>query len=308
MYLINYLKHIVRSNPYYQLYKSRKNWRNAQRSVRQYDDVTFLKNTYQRNFNKPLDLDNPVSFNEKLQWLKINYSNPLVEQLSDKYTFRDYVKQQGYGHLLNPILFSVTSAKDIKYSDLPDKFVLKASHGSGWNIICKDKRKFNLKVWRKVLDSWLKQNYYCYYRETNYKNLKPRIICEKYIETHTKEGLLDYKLYCIDGKFQFFQMIDNSNWDKRINLYDKDWNLLPVGYAFKQSDNVFKKPDDLEQMIKIAEDLSKSLPFVRVDLYNYNRQIIFGEFTFFPSAGLKLFSDDSFDIALGQSLKLPVKS
>ena len=172
----------VRRNPYIQLIISEKNWYFGKYFLKKYNDEEYIRLLYRKAFGKDLNLDDPQTFNEKLQWLKLNYRDPDMALCADKFEVRKYLTNKGFGDILNTLYAVYENADDIEFSKLPSQFVLKASHGSGWNIICKNKSDYSWKGWTKVMNSWLKQNLYVYGREWVYKDIKSRILCEKYLE------------------------------------------------------------------------------------------------------------------------------
>ena len=222
---------------------------------------------------------------------------------ADKYEVRQYLENKGYGYLLNDLISVYESEKDIDVSKLPEKFVLKGSHGSGWNLIVKDKNKIKWKPWKLVMKSWLKQNLYYYGREWVYKDMKPRIICEKYLEDKNGE-LLDYKIYCFNGKPKFIQVDVDRFTNHTANYYDCEWNTMPFQYGDENSNRVIERPENLDEMIIISKDLSREFPHVRVDLYEVNGKLYFGELTFFTASGACEFSPEKYDLIIGSWLEL----
>lgn len=297
---LNFLKRY----PYILLLISYKNWYFGRLLQWLYSDEEYIARLYKKAFKRDLNLIDPKTFNEKLQWLKLNYRDPAMAICADKYAVRGYLKNMGFGYLLNEVLAVYDNAEDIDFSKLPERFVLKASHGSGWNILCENKAEYSWSAWRKVMDSWLHQNLYVYGREWVYKEMKPRIICEKYLDVTVGE-LFDYKFFCLNGKVEFIQATDNDKKSARINLYDSGWNLMKEKYAYMGSPKNIPRPVKLEHMLEIAEKLSDPFPFARIDLYDVNGDIIFGEITFFPSSGFKGFDPEEFDFVLGRRLLLP---
>lgn len=301
---VKYRMRFIKKYAYIRLLISEKNRIMGEVSLKRYSDEEYVKKLFLRAFNKELDLINPKTFNEKLQWIKLNYKNPEMAICADKYEVREYLTERGYAYLLNDIFGVYETVDEIDLNQLPEKFVLKASHGSGWNIICEDKSSINWNAWIKVMSSWMKQNLYVYGREWVYKDIKPRIICEKYLDVKDGE-LFDYKFFCINGHVEFVQVTDNDEKSKRINLYDRQWSLMKEKYAFIGSPKIIPKPMRFDQMLEIAEALSKPFPFARIDLYDIDGEIVFGEITFFPSSGFKHFEPEGFDLELGNKLHLP---
>src|SRR5690606_14894915 len=253
---------------------------------------------------KNLDLNNPVTFNEKLQWLKVYWNDEILTRCADKYTVRDFVKSRGYGHFLNDLYAVYDNAKDISFEKLPNQFVLKATHGCGYNIICDDKTTLDEKQVKKVLRSWQKEKFGYFTAERHYWRAKPLIICEKYLEN--KEGNLnDYKFFCFNGVPRFIQ-VDFNRFNRHTrNIYDSDWNLIDLRLGYPNCDRTVSKPQNFEEMLKIASVLSKGFCHVRVDLYNINGKIIFGEMTFTHAAGYKKFEPEEYNELFGNLIKLP---
>lgn len=294
----------IKGNPYVQLLISERNWINGKRNLRKYDDEAYIKKLFKKAFGYSLDLKNPQTFNEKLQWLKLYYRNSLMAVCADKSEVRKYLTEIGYGSLLNEVYGIYEKFEDIDFDLLPNQFVLKVSHGSGWNIVCKNKSDILWKGWSNVVASWLKQNLYVYGREWVYKDMKPRILCEKFLEIEKGE-LFDYKFFCLNGRVEFIQVTDNDPKTSRINLYDVEWNLMKEKYAFVGSPKQIPRPSNLLKMIEIAKTLSNPFPFARIDLYDVNGNVVFGEITFFPSSGFKGFEPKEYDLVLGNKLIMP---
>lgn len=266
-------------------------------------DEEFVKKFYYNAFNKELNLENPKTFNEKLNWMKINYKNENATICADKYEVRKYLQDRGYGWLLNDLIGVYDKVEDIHIDKLPSKFVLKGTHGSGWNLIVKDKNKISWTPWKLVMKSWLKQNFYYYGREWVYKNMKPRIICEKYLEDNNGE-LLDYKIYCFNGQPKFIQVDVDRFKNHTANYYDTEWNTMPFQYDDENSGRIIDKPKNLNEMVEVSKNLSKEFPHVRVDFYEVNGKLYFGELTFFTSSATGRFQPEEYDEIIGSWLKL----
>lgn len=282
-------------------------WRfRAQRELKKYDDYDFICWMYKKHCGLDINLADPKRYTEKLQWLKLFYRNELMPIVSDKYEVREYLGNNGYGYLLNELISVYDNVDDFDVSELPNSFVLKASHGSGWNLIVKDKSKVNWFMWKKIMRSWLKQNLYWFGREWNYQSQKPRIVVEKYLEDDSGE-LRDYKIICINGKPDFMQ-IDQNRFSNHKRLYvDVEGNPLSFGDSQDNTDlGGFVFGDIHKEMIRLAGELCQPFPMVRVDFYECNGRIIFGELTFFGGSGFFKFNPDSMDEELGKKIKLPV--
>lgn len=271
-----------------------------------------LKIWYKRTTGENLDLENPKTFNEKIQWLKLYDSTPLKTRLADKYLVRDWVKEKiGEEHLI-PLLGVWDSFDEIDFDKLPDQFVLKANHGSGWNIIVTDKSKLDIDAAREKFNQWLQTNFaFKFGLELQYMNIQPKIIAEKYME-ELNSSLYDYKIHCFDGRPAFIQCIGDRNLAKHTgyqNNYDLKWTKLDWTFEdYPQFPYVVSKPKLLDGMVTCAEKLSEGLSYVRVDLYEVNGHIYFGEMTFTPASGAYryrgLWTKD-LNIHLGNLLQLP---
>lgn len=271
---------------------------------------TTLKILFRFKLGYSLKLNNPQTYNEKLQWIKLYDHNPLMPVCCDKYTVRGYIESKGYSHLLNDLLWSGFEPNDIPFESLPDKFVIKATHGSTFNIICLDKNKLNRQDVITKCNKWLKAKFLPCYGEWFYGIEKPRIIIEKYLEGDNGMPLFDYKIFCFNGKPQMVY-VDTWNEGKHtINAYDIDLNLfkgVELGYP---NDNIteVKKPERWNEMVKIATDISRDFLHVRVDLYYTHGKIVFGELTFTKSAGFGKIKPRSFDYKMGSWLVLPLEN
>lgn len=274
-----------------------------------FPDKIYLKLTYYSRIKRSLNFNNPISFNAKLQWLKIYDRNSMYTKLCDKYEVREYIGRKLGEQYLIPLLGVYNNFSEINFEELPDRFVLKCTHDSGGVIICKDKSQFNIEDAKKKMNRWLKRNYYYSTREWPYKNIKPRIICEQYMVDESGTELKDYKLMCFNGKVKCSFVCLNRNSKKGLNVdfYDMDWKLMPFERHYHNSGRIIPKPKNFDKMIKIAEELSKDIPFVRVDLYEINGQVYFGELTLYPGSGFQEFTPESYDYLLGSWLELPNK-
>ncbi len=251
------------------------------------NDREYINLIYYEKFNKYPNLDQPNSFDEKLQWLKLNERKDIYTTLVDKYLVKEYIKNTIGEEFLIPTIGIYDKFEEINFDNLPNQFVIKCTHDSGGLVICRDKSKLDIKNTRKKINASLKNDYYRTWREWPYKNVKRRILIEKYMETNTGE-LEDYKFYCFDGKVDYVMYCFNRNKNNtKFYYYDKDWNLIRnFSYDGMKAEKNIEKPQNLDKMYEIAKKLSKGMKFVRVDLYNINGKIYFGELTFFPSAGL----------------------
>ncbi len=253
------------------------------------NDKTYLKIKYRIIMNTKLNLENPQTFNEKLQWLKLYDRNPEYIKMVDKYEAKKYVANIIGEKYIIPTLGVWDKFEDIEFEKLPKQFVLKPTHTSGNVFICKDKEKINYKQLKKMINKWLKRNYYLIHREWPYKNVKPRIIAEKYMQNKNDEELKDYKFYCFNGKVDYVMVCtERETGHPKFYFYNRIWNFMKnmTNDGIKSKDkSMINKPENIEKMFEIAEILSKGKRFVRLDLYNVDGRIYFGEFTFFPQAG-----------------------
>lgn len=240
------------------------------------------------------NLKNPKTLEEKLQWLKLNTynNNPLVTMCADKYLVRDYVTQKGYPEMLNELYFSWNTTDEIQWDSLPNEFAIKCNHGSGYNIITKNKNTLKPQEVKNTLDSWLKTDQWLEYSEVNYKNINKKIICEKYLETDQGEFPNDYKIYCFNGKPTAILVISDRESDTKGVFMTPEWKFISNVSKYSNSEKLPLKPLSLEKMVEAAEILSAPFPFVRVDFYQYNDKPIFGEMTFTPAGGLYLSKTD----------------
>lgn len=270
-------------------------------------DKTYLELLYRRVFDKKLDLENPKSFNEKLQWLKLFNQNPLYTALVDKYAVKDYVLNEIRDGSLKiiPTLGVWEYFDEIDFNLLPEQFVLKTTHDSGSVCICKDRNTFDFKEARKILTNSLKHDYYLNDREWPYKNVPRRIIAEKYMIDDSGIGLKDYKFFCFNGEPKMMFIATDRGVDTRFDYYDMEFNHLPFKQGFPNSEKKIEKPKDWNIMVDISKKLSKGFPHVRIDLYDINGDIYFGEYTFFHNSGFTPFFPDEWDCKIGDLLDLP---
>jgi hypothetical protein len=272
------------------------------------DDYNYIKKQFKKQQGREINLKNPKTISEKLQWLKLFYRNENISVCSDKYDLRLYLQKYGYDHLRNEIIGIYETHEEIENMDistLPKSFVAKATHGSGWNLICKDKNKINWILQKKIFKQWMKLNLYVFGREWNYKELKPKIMIERFIDYHP---LNDYKFICLNGVPKIIQVNSDLNGVKYMDFYDLEWNRLAIMYElFNQANHFVSKPKQFDEMMIIAKDLSQEFPFVRVDFYNYDSKILIGELTFFPVSGFQPIVPDTikYENLLGSYLTLP---
>ncbi len=251
-----------------------------------------------------LNLKNPKTFNEKIQWIKLYDKNPLMPKCVDKYTVREYVKSKGCGDILNELLWEGFNPEDIPFAKLPNKFVIKVTHGSTFNIICKNKKELNIPEAKEKLSKWLKEKFIPCYGEWFYGIEKPRIIVEKYIESNGE--LKDYKVFCFNGEPKIIGVYSNRfNGKLCQELYDTSWNLID-GHTnhYGLPEKLTEKPSNLDKMLEYSRKLSKDFKHVRVDFFNPNGNLIFGETTFTSSAGFGEFSSKQLAEQMGSYIVL----
>lgn len=272
-------------------------------------DKFIVKCLYRLAKGKRLNLENPQTFVEKIQWLKLYDRNPLYTTLVDKHLVKDYVAKILGDEYIIPTLGVYSHAEDIDWDKLPDQFVLKANHDSGSVIVCKDKKKLDKHKAIKKLNIALKKDSYKPYREWAYKNVNRCIIAEQYLEDESRSELKDYKIFCFNGVPKFIEL-DYSRFisgHKRI-IYTTEWQRMDVEYNKPtEKDQDFSRPESLEKMVEAARILSKDFPFVRADFYDVNGHLYFGELTFYPAGGFIWFKPESFDLEMGSWLNLPNK-
>tara|TARA_B100000795_G_C22789070_1_gene436040 strand:+ start:1427 stop:2365 length:939 start_codon:yes stop_codon:yes gene_type:complete len=274
--------------------------------LKKWNDLEVVNQLYLDFSGKYPNLNNPKTFSEKQQWLKLNYHNSLMTRCADKIEVRSYIKEKGHTHILSDVLAVYNNIKEFNLQALPKRFVLKATHGSGWNLIVKEQTSINWFIWKKIMNSWMKNNIFWPGREWPYKHMPSRIICEKYLEDDSGQ-LMDYKFFCFNGDVKFIQANKGRDTNNHAqNFYDLDWNILPFGKDLEPlPDVIIEKPKCFNEMIEISKDLSKEFPFVRVDLYEVNGKVIFGEMTFYPKSGLPDFTPIEYDTIIGNLLILP---
>lgn len=270
-------------------------------------DKTLLIIKYKLALGKDLNLENPQSFNEKLQWLKLYDRKTQYTQLADKYEVKQYISETIGEEYLIPLLGVYNSFDEIVFESLPKQFVLKPNHTSGDIYICIDKSKINYAELEKLVTKWIKREYFWFQREWPYKNIKPRIICEKYMLDESGIELKDYKFMCFNGEVKCIFVCSNRKIHKSVDvdIYDTDWNKMPFTLQDPNSGKLISKPKEYEKMFKFAQRLSNGIPFVRVDFYQTNEQLYFGEMTFYPCSGFGKFSPETYDCLLGSWLELP---
>lgn len=275
-------------------------------------DSWYLRILYKSRTGKKLNLNAPRSFNEKLQWLKLNYRDPQLGLLVDKYSVKKYVAGIIGETYIIPTLGVWNKFDDIDFSRLPDKFVLKCTHDSGGVSICKDINSFNKEAAKEKLEKAMHTNYYVKNREWPYSRVERRIIAEKYIEDDSSNGnLLDYKIMCFNGKAKcsFVCTRRFTNEQMRVTFFDRNWEKMPFERYYHSEDREIKKPESYELMLSLAEKIASAikLPFARIDFYEVDKKPLFGEITLFPGSGMEPFMPDKWDYILGDWIDLQNK-
>ncbi len=266
--------------------------------------------TFRISKGKPINLKNPKTFDEKISWLKLNtyYKNPLISMCADKYAVREYVSSCGLSEILNELYGVYDCVEDINWEELPDKFVLKWNNGCGLNMFCHDKKNFDIDNAVKTLKKWGRAKQYLNNAEMQYKYIKPRIVCEKLLESKTSPLPEDYKFYCFNGQVKYGMIcVERETGRPKFYYYDRDWNFARINKDSKKAPEDFylPKPEGIDKMISYAEILANPFPFARVDLFDLDGKIIFGELTFTPSGGMNSNWLEEMDLMFGNLLKLP---
>lgn len=269
-------------------------------------DKFLLKNLYRVRMGKKLRLNNPQTYNEKLQWLKLYDRKPEYTKMVDKYEVKEYVAEKIGEEYIIPTLGVWERFEDIDFEKLPDQFVLKCTHDSGGLAICTNKETFDFEGAKEKINRCLKRNYFWRSREWPYKNVKPRVIAETYMEDAKTGELPDYKFFCFDGKVKamFIATERQSDEETKFDFFDENFNHLPFTNGHPNAEKMPEKPEHFEEMKELAEKLSVGIPQVRVDFYEVNGKIYFGELTFFHWSGMMPFEPEEWDYKLGQEIKL----
>lgn len=273
-----------------------------------FSDELYLRCRYRAAFNKKLNLDSPKTFNEKLQWLKIYDHNPAYTNMVDKYEVRNYIAQTIGNRYLIPLLGKWNDINDINFDKLPNKFVLKCTHDSGGVVICTNKKELNIKKTKKFLEKKLNTNFFYRGREWPYKNVTPRVIAEQYMVDESGYELKDYKWFCFNGEPKIMFVAtdrENNDVETKFDFFDMEFKHLPFLNGHPNSEKKIEKPSTFEEMKKLAADLSKNIPQVRIDFYDINGKVYFGEITFFHWSGMVPFEPEEWDYKLGNYIELP---
>lgn len=272
------------------------------------DDKTYLSLRYLIRFGKVLNWKNPKTYNEKLQWLKLNFRLPIMTKMVDKVEAKQYVAELIGDEYIIKTLGVWNCFEDINFEILPNRFVLKTTHDSGGVVICKDKANFDKETAKAKLEKSLKHDYFISSREWPYKDVPHRIIAEEYLVDESGYELKDYKWFCFDGDVRaLFIATDRGNEteDTKFDFYDSNFKHLPVLNGHPNAKRIIEKPRGFDEMKFLASKLSKGFPHLRVDFYDINGKIFFGELTFFHWSGMKPFEPEEWDYTFGRWIKLP---
>ena len=268
------------------------------------EDFKVMTRSYYCSVGRYPNLKKPELFSEKIIFKRLFHRSNIYTRLSDKYQVRIFVKEK-VGEKILPTLYQVhKKPEDILFGSLPGKFVIKANHGCGYNLFIEDKEKINKEKICIQLSRWLQENFYYKFREWQYKDIEPCILIEEYLRDKTTRTADDYKFYCFEGKVHFIHCLYDRFTGFKENFYDKDWNLQDFYYVTSRKKSKAARPENLRGMIEIAEKLSEGFDYVRVDLYNINSKIYFGEMTFTPLGGYMKFRPASTDVMLGKLFNL----
>lgn len=269
-------------------------------------DDEYLRRRFKGIVGMELNLDNPKTFNEKIQWLKLYDRNPIYTKLVDKYEVKQWVADKIGKEYIIPTLGIYDRFAQIDFNSLPQNFVIKCTHDSGSAIICKNKENFNPGHAKKKIEACLKRNAYYAGREWAYKNVKPRIIIEKYLSDSSGEPPNDYKVFNFNGEPRFIQVDYQRFVNHKRNLYTKDWEYIEASIEYPTDSNIkLDKPKNIKKLLEAAKTLSKNFPHCRTDFYCIDNKLFFGEMTFYHGSGTELFYPEEFGLEMGSWLKLP---
>lgn len=263
----------------------------------------ILKIEAKVRFGKKLNLDDPKTLSDKICYMEFRDTDPLVEKCSDKYEVRNYVKSKGLEYLLVPLIGDVyESEKEIDFRSLPNKFVLKATNGCQMNLVCDNKEELNVNKAKKIINSWIRNGFNRDVQEPHYKNIKHRIICEQFLDG--VDAIVDYKIHCLNGNPVFILVCSERCNGLKLNVYDLKWQPIDAICGKHKNDKEIKKPTHLSDMLEVSKKLSKDFRFVRVDLYQIEEKVYFGELTFTPDGGMLSYFTGKFDKKMGSILSL----
>lgn len=285
-------------DPFYRLYTE---------GLKLVPDRFIIERSFKKHMGYSINLNNPLTLNEKINWLKLYERNALHTKVADKFKVRDYIKKNIGSEYLIPLLFHTNNPKEIRKKNLPNtEFIIKTNHDSSGGIIVRDKSQVKWKKVRQKLRRLMKQNHYYSTREWQYKNIEPRIVVEKLLTYSDGSIPDDFKIHCFNGKVAFVMVDLGRHTDKRFrNLYDINWNLLPCNWG-RPNGNYVEKPSNLEEMITLAEKIAKDFTYVRVDFYSVEGVTYFGELTFHHASGFQKFLQEEWDYYFGEQLNIPI--
>ena len=271
-------------------------------------DKAYIQMYYFAHFKRFCNLRNPETYNEKLNWLKLHDRNEEYTKLVDKYEVKEYIASIIGEDYIIPTLGVWNHFDDIDFEKLPNQFVLKCTHDSEGLVIVKDKSKLDKVAAKEKIEAALKQNFYYIGREWPYKNVKPRIIAEKYMEDHVDGELRDYKFFCFDGQPKaMFIASDRASDHVKFDYFDLEFNHLDINQKYPHAQNTLRKPETFDKMIEFSKILSKGFPHVRVDFYEVDGRLYFGELTFYHFSGFMPFEPSKWDKTFGDWIHLPKK-
>ena len=291
----------IKKNPYYIIF-----WIFKYSGLSSISDYIFIKTHWRLHMGYPLNLRTPISLSEKLQWIKLYDRKPIYTTMVDKYAVKEYVAKLIGEEYIIPTIAIYDSVEQIDFNKLPDRFVIKCTHDSGSIAICKDKNSFDWKKHKPLFEKALSENYYTHAREWPYKNVKPRIIIEEFLSELENKDIKDYKFFCFNGEAKFLKVDYDRFINHKANYYDLNWNFLSYKEdgILNDQNHIEEKPENFDKMIEFTNILSKGTKFLRVDFYNINGKIKFGELTFFPRNGFGVLSPYSTDKQVGKFIDL----
>lgn len=269
-------------------------------------DEVYLKAVFRNETGYRLDLKNPKTYNEKLQWIKLHDRKPEYRIYADKYRVRDHIAEKLGPEYLVPLIGVYKRAEDIPWKTLPKRFVIKCNHASGANIICRDKDALDTSEATRLLSAWLKRNSYWGAREWCYKDIEPCIVCEEFIDTVDGNTPDDYKFMCFNGTVRLIQVHHDRYGDHTLDYYTPEWQKMKIKRIDAEtSDTTVPRPEKLDEMLSVAARLSADMYYARIDLYHAAGRVYFGEITLYPTGGFSTFSNYEDDLLLGSYLHLP---
>jgi hypothetical protein len=271
-------------------------------------DKEYLKLVFWASTGKKLNLEDPLTFNEKLQWIKLYDRKTEYIQYADKYAVQSYIKETIGEEYLIPLIAVYDHVEDIDWESLPERFVIKCTHASGANIICTDKKSLDIQDAKNKLKKWLKRSWFWFGREWPYKSIKPRMICQPYL-SDSNSVPNDYKVMCFNGKAKMIQVHTGRYVDHKVDFFDLQWNRVNISSrgSITDSELVHIKPQKLEEMIRLSEIIAANTTHARIDWFVVAERLYFGEITLFETSGFLPFENEKDDILFGSWIKLPSK-